>query len=67
MSKYKIMRPCVVRTADGKSAVDYRKVGEVVTVADKTDADLLVKGGFLEAVSEPKNASPPPPPEKPRV
>lgn len=67
MSKFRVLAPCTVRQPGGISAIHYRRVGEVVTVADKTDADLLVTGGFLEPVNEPKAASPSPPPvEKPK-
>lgn len=66
MSSFRVLAPCTVRQPGNTSAVHYRKVGELVTVADKTDADLLVKGGFLEPVSDVKAASPPPAAEKPK-
>lgn len=62
---YKVLAPCTVRSADSKSAVHYRQVGDIVEVPHKADADLLVQGRFLEQVkdepeSEPEKSAPTP-------
>lgn len=59
MSSYKVLFPCVVRSADGRKATDYRKVGAIIDVDDQAAA-ALVASRHLEPVAAPK-----PVPEKP--
>lgn len=52
MTSYKVLAPCAVRQDHGKSAVHYRQVGQVVDVQEEADAELLVRGGFLEPLAD---------------
>lgn len=47
---YKILKPCVITSADGKSATHHRRVDSVVEIPNKEQADDLEAKGFVQAV-----------------
>jgi hypothetical protein len=49
--KYKLLRPCAVRSKDGESATMFTKYGTELEVPDSDQANTLVEGGYLEKVS----------------
>jgi len=61
--KYEVLRPCVVRSPDGKSATHYRKMGTEID-ANPADARLLVEKGYLKEVKS--QSAPAAPAEKPK-
>lgn len=48
--KYKLLRPCAVRSKDGESATMFTKYGTELEVPDSDQANTLVEGGYLEKV-----------------